>query len=95
MQVSSYVFQSPYPSSFQVGRPDPSAQTEESKSVATDALSDIGNQSKRDAESYKAQVSAGASVNVAASSADSGVSESLGEFTTLNSKTQASEAYSS
>ena len=95
MQVSSYIFQSPYPSSFQVGRPDPLAKTQEESSAATDALSDIGNQSKRDAQAYKAQASTGASVNVAVSSTDSGVSEALSTFTTLSAKNQAAEAYSS
>ncbi|MFC2074342.1 hypothetical protein ACFLR3_03730, partial [Campylobacterota bacterium] len=64
MQVSSYVFQSPYPSAVQVGRPDPQAQTQENNSVAVDSLTDVGNQTKRDAEAYKAKVSTGASVNV-------------------------------
>ncbi len=95
MQVSSYVFQSPYPSAVQVGRPDPQAQTEENKSAGVDSLSDVGNQTKRDAEAYKAQISTGASVNVAASSTDGAVSSSLGEFTTLNAQSQAAEAYSS
>ena len=95
MQVSSYVFQSPYPSAVQVGRPDPLAQSQENSDSAVDSLSDVGNQTKRDAQAYKTQVSTGASVNVAASSMDSAVSGSLGEFTSLNAQTQATEAYSS
>ncbi len=95
MQVSSYVFQSPYPSAVQVGRPDPLAQKQEDDASAVDALSQAGNQSMRDAQAYKAQVSRGASVNVAASSTDSGVSSSLGEFTSLNAQNLAAEAYSS
>ncbi len=95
MQVSSYVFQSPYPSAVQVGRPDPQAQKEEENNAAVDTLSSITNQTKNDAQAYKAQVSTGASVNVAASSTDTAVSSSLGEFTTLNAQNQAAEAYSS
>ena len=95
MQVSSYVFQSPYPSAVQVGRPDPQAQVQEGSSAAVDAISNIGNQTKRDAEAYKIQASAGASVNVAVSSTDGAVSSSLGEFSTLSAQNQAAEAYSS
>ena len=95
MKVNSYIFQSPYPSPIQVGRPDPQAQTQENTNTDVNAIADAGNQSKRDAENYKAQVSSGATVNVAASSTDSKVNSSLGEFTTLNAKTQATEAYSS
>ncbi len=95
MKVNSYIFQSPYPSPIQVGRPDPQAQTQENSNTSVDAIADAGNQSKRDAQVYKSQVSSGSSVNVAASSTDTKVNSSLGEFTTLNAKTQASEAYSS
>ncbi len=95
MKVNSYVFQSPYPSPIQVGRPDPQAQTQENTNADVNAIADAGNQSKRDAQSYKAQISSGSSVNVAASTTDSKVNSSLGEFTTLNAQTQASEAYSS
>ena len=95
MQVSSYVFQSPYPSAVQVGRPDPLAKAQEESSASVDAVSDLGNQTKREAEAYKAQVSTGASVNVAVSSTDSVTSSSLGEFSTLNAQNQAAEAYSS
>ncbi len=95
MNVQTYVFQSPYPSAVQVGRPDPQSQTQEDTNVAVDAISTAGNQTLRDAKDYKAQQSTGASVNVAASSSDSGVSGSLEEFSTLNAQSQAVGAYTS
>ncbi len=94
MKVESYVFQSPYPSPVQLGRPDPLAQAEEKTTEAVNSIADATNQSKRDAQNYKAQLSSGASVNVAASSTDKGLSSSLSEFTALNAKAQATGAYS-
>lgn len=97
MNVSSYIFQSPYPSPIQIGRPDPSAQVEEEPKKAVEELAQ-GNVAKPQpsADAFLAQATnSGNSVNVAASSTDSGVSSSLGEFTTLNTQTQATEAYTS
>jgi hypothetical protein len=94
MNVSSYIFQSPYPSPIQVGRPDPQAEKQEVESKPVETLTQTSNKVQPSAEPYIAQATgSGASVNVAASSTDSGVSSSLGEFTSLNNKSQAAEAY--
>ena len=97
MNIPSYIFQSPYPSPIQVGRPDPQAEKQEVESKPVETLTQTTNRVQPSSEAYIAQAtgSAGASVNVAASSTDSGVSSSLGEFTNLNNKSQAAEAYTS
>jgi len=96
MNISSYIFQSPYPSPIQVGRPDPQAEKQEVESKPVETLTQTTNKAQPNAEAYVAQAtSSGASVNVAASSTDSGVKSSLGEFTSLNNKSQATEAYTS
>lgn len=96
MNVSSYIFQSPYPSPIQIGRPDPSATVEEEPKKAVAELSEKSAKPQPSADAYVAQATnSGASVNVAASSTDSGVSSSLNEFTTLNTQTQAADAYTS
>ena len=59
MKVEAYVFQSPYPSAVQVGRPDPQSQTQEDTATAVDAISTAGNQTLRDAQGFKAQQSTG------------------------------------
>lgn len=92
MNISSYIFQSPYPSPIQVGRPDPQAEKQEVESKPVETLAQTSKKTNPGAEAYVAQVT-GSSVNVAASSADKGVSSSLGEFTSLNNKSQAAEAY--
>jgi len=93
MEIPSYVFQSPYPTAVQVGRPDPQVAVESNDSLAGDALSSAGNDTLKEAETYQFQ-STSSSVNVAVSSVDSGVSASLDTFSSLNNQIQASEAYS-
>lgn len=96
MNISSYIFQSPYPSAIQVGRPDPQANAEEEKPKSVESPAQTSAKVQPNADAYVANsTKSGSSVNVAASSSDSGVSSSLGEFTSLNNKTQATEAYSS
>jgi len=96
MNISSYIFQSPYPSPIQVGRPDPQAEKQEVESKPVETFTQTTNKAQPSSEAYIAQATgSGASVNVAASSTDSGVSSSLGEFTNLNNKSQAAEAYTS
>ena len=93
MEVREYVFQSPYPSAVQVGRPDPQASSSSENKEAVDAISNAGNDTLKEAKAYQSTVSSGASVNVAVSSTNSGVSSSLDTFSTLNTQVQASEAY--
>ncbi len=54
MTVASYLFQSPYSSSVQVGRPDPSVKKEESTQSGTAELPASTNQSLQDAKSFQA-----------------------------------------
>ena len=95
MDVKTYIFQSPYPSAVQLGRPDPLADTSSQDKEAVDALKSTGDVQQREASFYKSQSSAAASVNVALSSTDSALSESLDGFASLNSAVQASAAYES
>ncbi len=96
MNISSYIFQSPYPSPIQVGRPDPQAEKQEVESKPVETLTQTTKKAQPGAEGYIAQATgSGAFVNVAASSTNSSVSSSLGEFTSLNNKSQAAEAYTS
>jgi len=96
LEVTSYIFQSPYPSNVQYGRPDPLSQTQERQQENTQALSSTPDTAQNSAQSYAAsQPSAAVSVNVAASSTDAGVSASMETFSTLNSQVQAAAAYSS
>ena len=96
MNIPSYIFQSPYPSPIQVGRPDSQAEKQEVESKPVETLAQSSKKTNPGAQAYVAQATgSGASVNVAASSTDNGVSSSLGEFTSLNNKSQATEAYTS
>ena len=94
MEIPSYVFQSPYPTAIQVGRPDPKVVSQSNENEAVDALSSAGNETLKEAEAYQLQ-STTSSVNVAVSSSDAGVSASLETFTSLNNQIQASESYGS
>ena len=94
MNISSYIFQSPYPSPIQVGRPDPQAEQQEVESKPVETLAQTTAKVQPNSDAYVAQATgSGSSVNVAASSTDSSMSSSLGEFTSLNNKSQAAEAY--
>ncbi|PHR55765.1 MAG: hypothetical protein COA44_09930 [Arcobacter sp.] len=93
MEVTRYIFQSPYSSAIQVGRPDPTVSSQNDSQEAVDALSKAGNTSLKEAESYKFQ-SRLSSVNVAVSSTDTGLSSSLDSFSSLNGQVQANETYS-
>ena len=94
MEIPSYVFQSPYPTAIQVGRPDPQVTAQSNKNEAVDALSSAGNETIKEAEAYQFQ-STSSSVNVAVSSTDASVSSSLETFNSLNNQIQASESYGS
>ena len=95
MNISSYVFQSPYPNQIQIGRPDPAVQQQEQQNEAVDALAQNANQSTRqNAEAYLAQNQTGASVNVASVSTEPAVSTALEGFSSANTQAQAAAAYS-
>jgi len=94
MQVSSYIFQSPYPSAIQVGRPNPQAETSSNEEPATQEVAQTDKKISESSSEYVAQSSAASSVNVAVSSTDSTVSDSLDTFSTLNTQLKAVEAFS-
>ena len=96
MDVTSYVFQSPYPQPVQFGRPDPVAQAQQKQQENSERLTTIGNDTQREVQQYQyaATSQTGSAVNVAASTTDAGVSASLEAFTNVNTQVQASAAYS-
>ena len=96
MTVPSYVFQSPYPQPVQYGRPDPVASARQTEEENTQKLSGTKTETEQKAQEYKysATSQTGNSVNVAASSTDSGVTSALSEFTSVNTQVQAAAAYS-
>lgn len=53
MTVGSYLFQSPYSSSVQVGRPDSSAKKEDTSQVGVGGLSSATNQTLQDAKNFQ------------------------------------------
>ena len=95
MEVPTYIFQSPYPSAIQVGRPNPQAQTSSDSTGAVDALSQTDKKTNENSEPYVSQQNSGSSVNVAVSSTDTAVSSSLDTFSSLSSLDKATEAYES
>ena len=54
MEVKRYLFQSPYSSSVQVGRADPSSSTEKETKSNTTALDIPASQTQTDATAFKA-----------------------------------------
>ena len=95
MEVTKYVFQSPYPSSVQVGRPDPQAKTDDNAQQAVDSFSKVDKKTSESSVEFVGQVSSGTSVNVAVSSTDPALSSSLETFSSLNTQVQGLEAYTS
>jgi len=94
MEVPTYVFQSPYPSAVQVGRPDPQAVSQEKEEEITDTLSQAAEQNSQETQRYQYEtLSAASSVNIAQSLSDSALTSSLGTFSALHKQTQAIEAY--
>ena len=54
MQVNRYIFQSPYSSQVQVGRPDPSVGSEQKAQQDTSGLMQSTNTSLQNAQSFQA-----------------------------------------
>lgn len=59
MEVSKYVFQSPYSSAVQVGRPDPQSSSSSESEQAVSAFSNAGNDTSKEAQAYQSSVSSG------------------------------------
>jgi len=89
MQVQSFIFQAPYPSAIQIGRPNPVTVQE---SEPSEALQQSNNQSIQDAKLTKIKQTS--SVNVASSLSNSGVVEALNTFTDINALSEANKVYS-
>ena len=68
MQVTRYLFQSPYSSQVQVGRPDTSTSGEQKSSVDDSGLQKAANQSLEKAQSFKATQTAEVKPTVSSSS---------------------------
>ncbi len=97
MNVTSYVFQSPYPQPVQFGQPDPVAKAQEQMQESSQEFSSAPTPTQQEAEGFLGSITASAapSVNVAASTSDSGVSSALSDFSTANAQVQAASAYAS
>lgn len=54
MNVSRYIFQSPYSSQVQVGRPDPSVKQESSSSTVSSGSAPVVNETLSSAQSFEA-----------------------------------------
>ena len=94
MDISSYVFQSPYPHQFQIGRPDPSMQQQEQQEEAVQGLQEAQSMPLRqEAEAYLQSAQSAPSVNVAQSSTDASVSSAIDGFTSANNLIQGAAAY--
>lgn len=95
MEVAKYVFQSRYPSPFQLGRLDPQSVAKESKPELGNSVSEVKEQGVTAAKNSVYQVSSSNSVKLSQSSKESGLSDSLKNFSTINNQTKAVQAYSS
>ena len=93
MNVQSYTFKSPYPSSMQTGTAVP--QPEEQKPLEVPKTEEVKGETEQKVESYVSSLGNSNSINVANSSTDSALSSSLSEFTQINTQVQAEQAYSS
>lgn len=95
MEVSKYVFQSRYPSPFQLGRLDTQTADKESKAELVNKIPVVKEQGVTAAKKSVSQVSSSSLVNLSQSSKESGLRDSLKNFTTINNQTKAIQAYSS
>jgi len=93
MEVSTYIFQSPYPSSVQVGRPDPLAEKEDNQNSDLSALSQTNSIQGEYSSMFIKQSSLASSINVAVRSIDSVLSDSLDTFSSLNAQAKAINAF--
>lgn len=95
MQVSSYLFQSPYPQQVQFGTTDPVAQSQQTQQDNSTQIAQTPTTTQQQAGQYQytATSQTGSSVNVAASSTNVGVATSLETFTAASNQMQAAQAY--
>ncbi len=95
MEVAKYVFQSRYSSPFQLGRLDTQTADKEAKTELGNKVPVVKEQGVTAAKNSVSQVTSSSSVNLSQSSKESGLSDSLKNFTTINNQTKAVQAYSS
>lgn len=94
MEVSSYIFQSPYSSAVQVGRPDPQAQKQESQNSESNALLQTQDSKINNPSAFVQQINSTSSVNVVVSTTNTSVSNSLNSFSSLNAQAKSITAFS-
>lgn len=94
MEVTSYIFQSPYSSAVQVGRPDPLAQKQERQNSESNTLLQTQNSKIENPSEFVQQASSASSVNVAVSTTNTSVSNSLNTFSSLNAQVKSITAFS-
>ena len=92
MEVTQYIFQSPYTSSVQVGRVDP-ATVKKEEITQDEGLSNLDTQLQDSSPEYLAQTSSASAINVVSSSSNSSVSAALEKFSSLNTLAQAKSAF--
>jgi hypothetical protein len=91
MQVSSYTFQSPYPESVQIGRPDPTSSKKEDQ---PQELS-VSENKKNTLFQAKINPTLDSGITISMSTLQSGNSQnSVSEFKSLVNVNQAQKAYS-
>lgn len=92
MQVSSYIFQSPYSQPVQIGQPDPTSVKKEEKPQ----VSPIVNDAAKTTAPQEGKISSlvGSSVSIPLSTLQStNTQSSVSEFKSLSSVTQAQKVY--
>lgn len=91
MQVTSYMFKSPYPQAIQIGQPDPSSIKKEEKPQNAPILEN----QKPSVSEGNINPSAGSSITISLSALQSGNSQSgVSEFKALVNVNQGQKAYS-
>lgn len=94
MTVSSYLFQSPYASPVQVGRPDPSVSQKEQPQSTPEIVQQSPDKKQLPAESMiNPTLGGGVSLNLTA--LQGSAQSSASDFKALNNANQAQKAYTS
>ena len=92
MNVNSYIFQSPYSSPVQVGRPDPAAKKDESQSMQKNIATQSLQKEKLPVESsVKPTLNSGVSINLTALGGNA--QTTVAGFKSLSAVNQAQKAY--
>jgi len=90
MTIASYLFQSPYSSPVQVGRPDPAAQKSESQSTQESPV--LAEQKQLPAES-SVKPTLGGGVSISLTALEGNAQTTASDFKSLSSASQAQKAY--